>query len=74
MENWQKYTGDYQPLFYDLKLKSGTVVMHCWPFAHHFTPVNSSGDNYIEDWRVAEVRVCEKQWEEYIVPRKFKQS
>ncbi len=65
MQEWQKYTGEYSQQFYDLKLKSGTIIYHCWPFGGNFTPVDGTGDVYIDGGRVDFFRVCQFQWEEY---------
>ena len=30
---WLPFTGDYDKVYYDVKLPSGEIVPHCWPNA-----------------------------------------
>lgn len=34
--NWKKYTGEYEKIFYDIKLKSGKIIENCYPNAGTF--------------------------------------
>ncbi|QHT71322.1 hypothetical protein GXP67_34040 [Rhodocytophaga rosea] len=61
MNNWIKYTGEHDKQYYDLKLKTGRLVAHCWPYKGIFNPVNRSNEWPIEGWRIDEIRVCEMQ-------------
>ena len=62
MNNWMKFTGAYEKQFYDLTLKSGTIIYHCWPYKGNFNPVNGTGASYIEGARIEKVRISEIQW------------
>jgi len=65
MQNWEKYTPGYQASirkqYYDLQLKSAREVFHCWPDAGHFTPVDGSGEAFIEGWKVDSIRISAVQ-------------
>ena len=65
MHSWQKYSvalgASLPQQYYDLCLKSTRLVLHCWPYAGYFTPVDNSGENYIEGWQVDTVRVSVTQ-------------
>jgi len=63
VDAWEKYTGVYEPVFYDLKLKNGRLVSHCWPQEGNYHPVDSSGEAYIEGYRIDSIRKCERQWD-----------
>lgn len=55
---WKPYTGEYEKRWYDIKLKSGSVILSCWPNAGTF----HSGDGDIIDGEaVAEIRECADQ-------------
>ena len=62
MNNWMQFSGEYEKKFYDLTLKSGTIVYHCWPYKGNFNPVNRTGACYIEGSRIEKIRISETQW------------
>lgn len=61
MNEWEKYTGKYQNQFYDLKLKNGRIIIHCWPLEGNFNPVDGVSKTSIEGNYVDFIRVCHQQ-------------
>ncbi|MDJ1469522.1 hypothetical protein QNI19_11040 [Cytophagaceae bacterium DM2B3-1] len=63
MDEWKKYTGKCGNQFYDLKLKSGRVIIHCWPWKGNFNLVDGVSNTCIEGDYVDFIRVCHQQWD-----------
>ena len=44
-EEWVPFTAefDYVKKFYDVKLRSGEIIYHCWPNAGYMIDINGSG-------------------------------
>jgi hypothetical protein len=61
MNTWMKFNGEYDKQYYDLKLKTGRLVTHCWPYKGTFNPVNRTNEWPIEGWRIDEIRISEMQ-------------
>jgi hypothetical protein len=41
MNPWIPYAGTYEKQVYDIKLKSGTIIVCCWPNAGRFTELHA---------------------------------
>lgn len=63
MNDWTKYNGTCDDQFYDLKLKNGRVVTHCWPWLGNFNPVDGSGIANIMGNCIDSIRLSNQQWD-----------
>lgn len=58
MFQWIEFTGDYEKIWYDVKLLDGGVVHKCWPNYNHLCSTDGSGRKWgVEDQ--IQIRVSE---------------
>jgi hypothetical protein len=61
MNEWKKYIGTCKDQFYDLKLKNGRVINHCWPWLGNFNPVDGSDLVNIAGEHIDAIRLSHQQ-------------
>lgn len=58
MNEWIPFTGEYEKQFYDIRLKDGRELVHCWPNAGDFHAFNGV---YVKGGYVTHFKVCDQQ-------------
>jgi hypothetical protein len=59
-KSWIIWDGNYEKVFYDIKLPDGTVYTHCWPNAGRMYALSPSGKIFDPDGQI-EIRVSDYQ-------------
>lgn len=50
---WKLFDANYEKEFYDVRLKDGTIVTHCWPNAGRMNDIHDTG----RSWGYGEVEI-----------------
>ncbi len=51
---WEKFNGEYEKVFYDIELKDGEVIIHCYPNAGNFHTPDGRNIDGIEVLKIRE--------------------